>query len=222
VTRARRSAAPGGGEAGFTLVETLVTMVAATIVLFAILQGADVFRSTTEASSRRTDAQEQLRRTVRTIVTDVRQSITPAGATTPLVPVGGAVSPSDLVVRAMVTSGSGSQQGWIRYCVSSDGRSLLAGQSTAASPPAGACGTGGTGWTYGALVSDRLRDGDRLFTYTADADVSGYGCAASSTGPCLPPPSAVRGIGIRLAVGQDAGHQPLVTTDAVSLRNRTP
>ena len=197
-------------DEGFTLVELLVTMTIAVVVLLAVLQGADLFRSTSEASSRRTDTQEQLRRTMRTVVSELRQAPTPTGAVTPLANVGGAtVSSSDLVVNT--------PSGWTRYCAGGTGRTTLY-VSRSSGLPTGACGTGGAT----AIVQNLLRDPDRLFTYTARADLTSNGCAPPSTAPCLPAAGEVRGVGIRLAIAPDATSSPLVTTSAVSLRNRTP
>lgn len=204
---------PGSrGEAGFTLVELLVTMTLALVVLLAVLQGADHFRSTSEASSRRTDVQEQLRRTLRTVVTELREAPAPTGAVTPLANTNGAVvSSSDLVVHTTA--------GWTRYCavVGANDRGTLY-RSQSAALPTGACGSGGAV----AIVRDRLRDAGRLFAYTTRADLATNGCAPTSTSPCLPPASEVRGVGVRIAIAPDASTAPLVSTSAVSLRNRTP
>lgn len=197
-------------EGGFTLVELLVTMTLALVVLFAVLQGADIFRSTSEASTRRADTQEQLRRTLRTMVSELRQAPTPSGATSPLVsPSGAFMSSTDLVVNT--------RQGWTRYCAGGTGQTTLYVSRTS-TPPSGVCGSGGAV----VVVRDLLRDAGRLFTYTARADFLSNGCAAAATAPCLPPATEVRGLGIRLAIAPSAGSTPLVTTSAVSFRNRTP
>lgn len=198
-------------DGGFTLVELLVTSTIAIIVLFAVLQSADVFRGTSEASSKRTDTQEELRRTLRTLVQELRQAPAPTGAATPLANAAGAtVSASDLVVF--------NGGGWTRYCAASepDGRASLYASRTAA-VPTGACGSEGT-----AILRARLRDPEQLFSYVTAADVTAHGCSVTATTACLPPADEVRGVGIRLAVAPADGATALVTTGAVSLRNRNP
>lgn len=212
---------------GFTLVELLVTMFIATVVLFAVLQSADIFRRTTEAQSKTVDTQEQGRAALRTIVQDLREARPVTGASTPLVPTPPAATAAadDLVIAAFVPTASGRVAGWRRYCVSpSPGTTLYAGQRAADAYAApGICGVPSNGWTYTPLVIDRLRDGTKLFSFSADADFVTHGCAVASATPCLPPAAAIRGVGVRLSIADTpSASAARVTTGAVSFRNRNP
>ncbi|MCK9248659.1 MAG: prepilin-type N-terminal cleavage/methylation domain-containing protein [Solirubrobacteraceae bacterium] len=225
----RRNRPRARDDAGFTLVEMLVTMSIATVVLFAILQSADVFSRSAESSRDLADTQDTGRATLRVLVAELRQTRPSApGAESPIVTVGGgAVSRRDLIAATYLPDSAQGAPGWVRYCVSADGRSLYAGHATGSSlpTPLPACGTDGGGWTHELLVDDRLRD-PNVFSYVTDADTGGAACqpTAPADAVCLPSPADVRGIGLRLSIADrpsDADART-VLQGAVSLRNRSP
>jgi Tfp pilus assembly protein PilW len=205
-------------EDGFTLVELLVAMTLGIVVLLATLQAGDLLRTGQQKSSRLTDAQEQSRAVMRTMTTELRQARGPAANVSPVASTN-AASRSDLVAAVYLPDGS---TGWVRYCVTSDGQSLLRGQATdatgtAASPPTpGACATGTTanGWTYAALVSGRLSAGSQLFDFTT-TNCTTYTVACTRTA------AAIRAVGIQLVVRESSSSdaRSLTTRSAVTLRN---
>lgn len=216
-------------DAGFTLIELLVTMSIAMIVLFAVLQGADVFARGAKVGNDRAQAQDTARTTVRQVVQTLRQARLPAGQSTP---VATATSPSrqDLTVGAWVTGAGnpapGSAPGWLRYCVTSDGRSLLVGVlSGAAYAPSGACAANNTsnGWSYSTLVDGVLRDGAQTFDLSSGACSGGLLTGSSNAMSCTPGPASITTVGIRIAIAPtlDAMTPTSVVRDAANLRNGT-
>ncbi len=203
-------------EHGFTLVELLVTMMVTTIVLFAILGASDTFLKQTKTADNTAAAQDAAREAMRDMVAFLRQGRTPTGQTTPI-PAQWTPSRSDLTAAAYVTSATnptpGTVAGWIRYCASSG--SLIVGvrAQDAYSAP-GTCTAGSVnGWHQSVVVDGALRDTNKLFDFTSDA------CTGSA---CLPSGSAVRAVGIRLAIGTSEGSAAAalsVVRDAVSFRN---
>jgi prepilin-type N-terminal cleavage/methylation domain-containing protein len=203
-------------DAGFTLVELLVTMSIAVVLLIAILQASEIFRSSSQASGRIADVQETSRQVLRTITSDLRQARSPAPGVTPLLNTDPG-SRRDLIAAVYRNDGS---PGWVRYCVSADDQSLLVGQVAGLNfPPGGpgpcAINAASSGWQYGPLVDGRLSDPDRLFDFTTDS-CTGYATA------CTRIASKIRTVGIRLALRDSnatSGGRSIVTRGAVALRN---
>jgi prepilin-type N-terminal cleavage/methylation domain-containing protein len=213
------------GEDGFTLIELLVTMAVAMVVLFAVLQSADVFATSTKTANDRTQAQDTARATMRELVGTLRQARLPAGATTPVVRVSTGTTP-EVVFASRSASGS---DNWSRICVSADGRSFVAGSLATATyaAPSTSCSAGDTtgGWSYGALVPDILRDPSTALTFDSASCVGGRQVAgttgATAGAACTPAVAAITTVGIRLAVAAKAADttSSSVVTDAVNLRN---
>lgn len=215
---------------GFTLVELLVTMSLAVVVLLAILQGADLFQRTTKTASDTSQAQDTARATMRQVVQTLRQARLPTGQS---VPVAAASTPtrSDLVVAAYVTGTAnpapGELPGWVRYCASADGRSLLVGvlaAATYAGPGTCAASTTTNGWRYGLLVDGTLRDSGKLFDYQSGTCVGGRTIGSAGPATCSPPATGITAIGIRLAIARTTSNAAgsTIVRNAVGLRNGSP
>lgn len=116
------------GEAGFTLVEMLVTMTIAVVVLLATLFSLDTFSSNAAHQTRVTDANDQVRTTMDRTVADLRGAsvIVRADAT-------------DLVYSVAEPAGVRTE----RLCVAyGDLYGASAVTSTAPAPPSEACSSG--------------------------------------------------------------------------------
>lgn len=222
MTRRRRRS---HDQAGFTLVELLVTMVIAMIVLFATLQSADLFGSSAKRGNDVTAAQDAARQRVRDLVSFMRQGRVATGQTTPI-PSQWAPSRSDLTVAAYLASATspspGEVAGWVRYCTVTTGQatSLLIGvRAGDAYAAPGACAVNDTtnGWLYGVAVKDLIQAPSRLFNFTSTA------CIGTAAAACLPAGIAVSTVGVQLAIAPSVGATTLgsVITDAVSFRNRS-
>jgi hypothetical protein len=209
-------------DEGFALVELLVTSSLALVVLLAILGALDVFSGTSSATARAPIAEETARATLRQMVDDLRQARVPTGETTPIDHTSTGAT-GDLVAAAWLDDGTAAPRaGWLRYCVTADGRSLVAARRYAAAWPGapGACATTSTtdpalGWVARAIVPGSLVPGG-VFTFTSDA-------CFGTTGSCPPAATAVRAIGIRLRLqARDAGGRgrTIDQTGTVGLRNR--
>jgi Tfp pilus assembly protein PilW len=213
------------GEDGFSLIELIVTMAVAMIVLFAVLQSADVFAKTPTTANDRTEAQDAARVTVRQLVQSLRQARLPTGASTPVVRVTTGTTP-EVVFASRSAAGADT---WSRVCVSADGRSLVAG--TLANPtyaaPSTSCSAGDTtgGWAYSTLAANVLRDPATALTFDSASCVGGRQVAgttgATAGAACTPTVAAITTVGIRLAVAAKAADttSSSVVTDAVNLRN---
>jgi prepilin-type N-terminal cleavage/methylation domain-containing protein len=212
-------------EDGFTLIELVVTMAVAMIVLFAVLQSADVFATSTKTANDRTEAQDTARATVRQLVQSLRQARLPSGASTPIVRVSTGTTP-EVVFASRSTAGADT---WSRVCVSADGRSLNSG--TLATPtysaPSTSCSAADTagGWSYGTLAANVLRDPSTVLTFDSASCVGGRQVAgttgATAGATCTPAVAAITTVGIRFAVAAKAADtsSSSVVTDAVNLRN---
>lgn len=220
-------AARAGDDEGSSLAELLIAMALAMIVLFAILQVVDVLPKASKAGSDRVQAQETARTSVRHLVQRLREGRRPAGQTTPLA---SAHTPTrqDLVLAAYVAgSGNpapGSTEGWLRYCVSGDGRSLLVGVlATSAYAAPGTCATSTTtnGWSYGPLVDRTLVDRTTVFDYSSGSCVAGRTVGSATAAACSPTAAAINAVGVRIAVARDPESTTgsAVVRDAVTLRN---
>ena len=205
------------GEAGFTLVELLVTMTLAVIVLFAILGASDVFVRSAAVTDKTTAAQESARVTVRSMVYELRQGRVVTGHTTPIA---GTPSRTDLVVATYVKAAGGAEQlGWVRYCATAGPHASLVmgtrvGDAYAAPGP---CSAGDTtnGWVHRTMLDGTLQDPERLFDFTTST------CTGAA---CAPAGPDIESVGIRVAVGTSPGADAAfnsVVRDAVSFRNRS-
>lgn len=161
-------------EDGFTLTELLVAMTVSVIVLLATLGGLDAFSNGVAVNNRLTQATDQARQQVATMVSVLRD----AGAPTPVTG-----SAPATVVQAGVNdivflstswpgeSGIGSSSNHIeRYCLDTATQKvwfngLKAGTSGSATPGA-ACPSTASGWTSSLVASNVLNSAaDPLFVY---------------------------------------------------------
>ncbi|MDO9407196.1 PilW family protein [Patulibacter sp.] len=216
-------------DSGFSLIELLVTMLVAMIVLFAILQGSEVFARGAKRVDDATKAQDAARTTMRTIVGSVRDGRLPTAAeaglaaqpTTPIRVANAATG--DLVVATSVPSGSSTVPGWTRYCADGSGSLVVGQRATAAFATPPTCGTAGNGWTQGrvldrTLVSDRAQ----VFDFSSGSCVAGQ--VVGTGAACAPAADTVTTVGIRLSVAGSAGSTESRATirNAVSVRNGSP
>lgn len=209
-------------EAGFTLVEMLVTMAVGLMVLFAILGAFEVFTRSAVVTDRATAAQDAARASVRNLVFVMRQGRVAGGQTTPIP--SGTQSRGDLVVAAYVASATsaspGALKGWVRYCAATSGAqsSLVVGVRVGDTHLApGPCSAGDTtnGWYHAVVLNGTLQNPQALFDYTTST------CTGAT---CLPAGPDVQSVGIRVAVGTRPGAAEefnSVVRDAVSFRNRS-
>jgi prepilin-type N-terminal cleavage/methylation domain-containing protein len=209
-------------ERGYTLIELLVTMSVGMIVLFAILNAADIFQRSANTASNVAGAQDTARAQVREIVTFLRQGRVATGQSTPI-PTQWTPSRSDLTVAAYVAGPAladpGDTAGWIRYCTITSGTqsTLLVGVRVGDAYAApGACSPADTtnGWAYQRVAAGTLRNASRLFDFTS---------ASCTGGTCLPAAAAVETVGINLALASTSGASSpaSVIRNAVSFRNRS-
>ena len=196
-------------EDGITLVEQMIVMVISLVVLFAVLQTADTFTSSSAANSRLTDAEDRMRAELGNIVSVLREAppVNAAAAVGDITPIAVART-HDLIFRDPETA-----TGWIRYCTGPSAdvagdvalrRGRMTGTFTdpGASCPAGSSG----GWTYGDVLRSGVREETALFTYS--------GCA--STTSCAA--TAVDTVMTTIAIEHTAG-RILRLTSAVTPRN---
>ena len=209
-------------ERGTTLTEVVVSAAVGVVVLLAILGALDVFRSTTEATARAPISQETARATLRTLVDDLRPARVPAGEVTPVDHTSTSTGTDLIVAVWLPTPGGASQPGWLRYCVTESGRSLVVGQRHVAAWPGApptcaptATSDAAAGWVQRMIVDGDLVPGSRPFAFTSDA-------CFGTTGTCPPPPTAVRAVTIRLrldARGAGGVGRTIDQTGTVGLRN---
>jgi prepilin-type N-terminal cleavage/methylation domain-containing protein len=168
-------------EAGFTLVELLVAMTLSLIVLFALLQTFDAFSTSAARQTRVTDASDQVRRTMDSVVHDLRQAQT--------IEVAG---PNDLVYT-VTDAAAHTVRG--RICLDGATGRLWRANVTTANPPAvpiaagTACPTAGSGAYPVATLRSTNSASNPIFRYDSGT------------------PSAVRNVSITLALSAgNAGH----------------
>lgn len=168
MTRIHDTARGLRAEAGFTFVELCLVMTLSTVVLIGILGIFDNFTSNAARQTRMTDANEQVRRTMDRIVSDMRQAQTIEVA-----------DPNDLVYTVADAASEFRRE---RVCLDASSRLWRSSVTTATAPAvpiaAGtACPTSGSG----AFQITRLRSANSasnpLFTYDAAtaADVRSVG-----------------------------------------------
>jgi type II secretory pathway pseudopilin PulG len=161
-------------EDGFTLIEVLVAMTVSIIVLLATLGALDAFNSGVAANNRLTDATDQARRQVATMVSVLRD----AGAPTPVTG-----SAPATVVQAGVNdivflstswpgdSGTGVSSNHVeRYCLDTTARKVwfngLKSGTAGSATPGAACPSTASGWTSSLVASNVLNSAaDPLFVY---------------------------------------------------------
>lgn len=155
-----------GSEGGFTLTEVLVAMTLGVIVLFGILSVFDTFTRNAARHTRVTDANDQVRRTMDRIVSDLRQAQTVEVA-----------DPNDLVYTVADAATEFRRE---RICLDESG-GLWRSSVTTAAAPAVPIASGTTCPTSGGAPITSLRSANSvanpLFTYDAAsaADVRSVG-----------------------------------------------
>lgn len=181
MTRPRPLAARLRAQDGVSLVEQLIVMAVSLVVLFAVLDTAENFTSSSAANTRLTDAEDRMRTEMATLATDLRQAppINASAAAGEITPIAIA-RPHDVIFRDPDVA-----SGWIRYCTGPSTsvpgqRALRRGEMTGGfSDPGTDCpaGTSG-GWTYGDVLPEGVREEESLFAYTGCASASS--CAATN------------------------------------------
>lgn len=143
-------------EAGFTMIELMVTMVLGLLIAFAVLTTFENFTSNASRQTRVTDANNQVRNIMDRVVSDLRQAATVEVA-----------DPNDLVYTV---ADSPSQVRRERICLDSSGYVWRASVRTAAPPvtpiSAGtACPTSGTGAVHITNLLSRNSVSNPIFRY---------------------------------------------------------
>lgn len=198
-------------ERGMSLVELLITMTISIVILFSVLQVADVFSAGSTASNKRTDAEDRMRTEMGTFVRNLRQAppvnaAAAPGSITPLI----AARSGDIVFRSPREA-----TGWIRYCTgpapgSTTGSGALRVGTLSGTyvDPGTSCPDGVSGaWNYGTIATG-LAETQSLFAYDACPDVATVACA----------PATVGAITMRIAMEHGEG-RVLRLTSAVTPRN---
>jgi prepilin-type N-terminal cleavage/methylation domain-containing protein len=189
MVRAPHSRREPGSEAGFTLVELLVAMTLSLIVLFALLQTFDAFSTSAARQTRVTDASDQVRRTMDSVIHDLRQAQTIEVA-----------DPNDLVYTV---TDSAAQTTRVRICLDGATSRLWRSSVTTPNPPAmpiaagTACPTAASGAYLVALLRSANSTTNPIFRYDVNAQ------------------SAVRNVSVTLALSTgNAGHADTSTLRA--------
>lgn len=196
-------------EAGFTVVELLVSMTVMLGVLFATLSAFDAFNSGVARNNRLTAAEDGARRTVARVVGILRGAGAPA-------PVSGAqpatvirAHGNDLVVRSTTWPGESAVgitgTHVVRLCVDGAGRTLwldgLRAGVAGPTDPGAACPSTATGWSHQPLETGVVNDAaEPLFQLGSGSPVRTVGVA------------------LRLEGGTVARSRPLALVSGVALR----
>lgn len=174
-------------ESGFTLVELLVAMTMSIVILFGVLNTLDHFSRNAARHTRVTDANDQVRKAMDRIVSDLRQAATIDVA-----------DPDDLVYTVQETSTTVRQE---RVCLDANkslwrtsGPSVGSVSAIAAGSPCPMPSVGGTKIT--PLVSANDATGNPLFRYD------------SAT------PADVRSVGLTVALNAGTGRTDVSTLRA--------
>lgn len=191
---------------GLSLVELLVAMTLSVVVLGSVLLTAELMTSTTAATNRLTEAEDDARTAGNALARDVRLSGT-FGATDPIA----TARPDDLVLRRTTPVVAGyTGPSWTRYCVVPDSGGWRLRRIAVDGPaPTDACPDLASAPAANARYDTPVRSAlarSEVFTYT---------CAAA---PCAST-SLIRTVGITLAIDHPGAAQPYVTSSAVTLRN---
>ena len=175
--RARKTIRRLRAEDGFTLTELIVAASIGIIVLFGILSIFDNFSSNAARQTRITDANDQVRRTMDRIVSDLRQAATIEVA-----------DPNDLVYTV---SDSATETRRERICLDASGRMWRSSVTTASAPApmssGTACPTASSGAAQVTSLLSANSTSNPMFTYDA----------ATASG--------VRSVGLTFAI--DAGNR---------------
>jgi type II secretory pathway pseudopilin PulG len=167
-----------GGQDGFTLVESVVAAAMLVVVLGATLVALDEFRGTTRVNTLQTQAQDEARRTVSGLATELRNLASPTDELPEAVE---KATPSDLVFQSVAdVRPSGSQNvrntRRVRYCLDAASSTLWRQEQTwttagaPALPATTSCPAPATqdGWAAGHKVAEHVTNGTRaVFTYNA-------------------------------------------------------
>lgn len=181
-------------DEGFTLIELVVTMALAVGVLLVVLQGFDLFSRSADTATRSTQAQNDARTAVDTMVTTLRQARIDPTSTPAVTPVATTPTATDVTISAWGGT-TGDTKGYARFCTTGtgSGTTLQRGwvSTTATAPPASTCGVAANGWSYGVLVGGTLQTTQPVFTFQCGATAcASYAAATAATA-----------VGIRVAVG---------------------
>ncbi len=198
-------------ERGMTLVEQLITMTISIVVLFSVLQVADVFTAGSAASNKRTDAEDRMRGEMGVFVRTLREAppVNAAAATGSITPIIAARA-ADIVFRSPREA-----TGWLRYCTgpapgSATGNGALRVGTLSGTyvDPGTSCPDGVSGaWTYGTVATG-LQETESLFAYDVCPNVATVACD----------PATVGTVTMRIAMEHGVG-RVLRLTSAVTPRN---
>lgn len=222
-------------ERGWTLVEMLIAILVASFVLGAattLLTGVASLNGTT---SRQIQAQDDARRTVDHIATQLRNAVGPPGGAPIYSPASGtATGTTDIVFynAASNASTTNNPRGlqWVRYCLDySDTTNEKLWMQTAdydntqsAPPSTSTCPS--SGWTVGGQVSKQLVVGGIVSMEPTSS--ASTGCSSQSTPAYFRCPfvpgviaSATHNIRIKLLIQGDANRKTTSITSSADFRN---
>lgn len=187
------------GEAGFTLVEMLVTTAIALVIMLATLTAFDVFGTVGARNSSLTQGQDRARSRLGEMTKIIRGARPVAGTTTAAIQTAAA---NDLVMSTIDWPGEGattSAAHIVRYCVDTATRTLyfdaLRTPASGTADPGAACPSTATGWTHTAVVSGAVAN-------TAALPLFRYDSATAS---------AVRAVAMDLRVDAGTSSSPKTT-----------
>lgn len=208
-------------DAGLTLVELLITMTLAMVMLLATYAAADTLMRGNEKIDRKSDAQQEARRAVSTVVDQLRDARPAPGDTTPLA-VQSLPTRSSIVFASRLTRDDGptALPGWVRICATATtgtARVLVGTRTANAYADPGACSTSNTanGWTYGPLLARDITNPGQLFNFSSGSCV-GAACAPTTAALVR----AITTVGVNLRIDAGRGDPAFIAGDAVAVRNR--
>ena len=140
-------------DAGFTLVELIVAMMLSVLVLLAILTTLDGFSSNVSRQARKTDANEQVRKAMDRIVTDLRQAASIVRADS-----------NDLIYTV---ADSSSVTRYERVCLDASSRLWRTTTTTPITLPTSTCGTAGSGTGKIAALVSSNSSANPIFRYNS-------------------------------------------------------
>lgn len=210
-------------DAGLTLVELLITMTLALVLLLATYAAADALMRGNEKIDRKSDAQQEARRAVSTVVDQLRDARPAPGDTTPLATqIQSLPTRSSIVFAARLSRDDGptALPGWVRICATATTGSaqVLVGTRTAnAYADPGVCSTATTsnGWSYGPLMARNITNPGRLFNFSSGSCV-GATCAPTTADLAR----AITTVGVSLEIDAGRDDPSFIAGDAVAIRNR--
>jgi hypothetical protein len=203
------------------LVELLITMTLAVVLLLATFAAADALMRGNAKIDRKTDAQQEARRAVSTLVDQLRDARPAPGDTTPLA-VQAMPTRSSIVFASRLTRDQGptAQPGWIRVCATSTtapAQVLVGTRTAAAYADPGVCAptTTTNGWSYGPLMARNITNPGQLFNFSSGSCV---GATCTPTTAALVRAITTVGVSLQIDAGRD--DPAFVAGDAVAIRNR--